>query len=164
MNQIVNAEALVSAVPLDKPAVKPMTRREKLLHWASIVRKIEHVHIYHMLEHWDAQRLADPIDGPGYDRYYRRRGLFTTALADPIFREQGLVGSQHDNGLGQVVSPQQVMDFFELTQAELHEFSCNCGGNLTGKMISDRIKALAGPAPAGGSPTLLDRAKNLFGR
>jgi hypothetical protein len=118
-----------------------------------------------MLEHYGTAALQDPIDGLAYERAGFRRGLFATALADPLFREQGLVGTPLNDGTP-AVSPRQIMDFFELTQEQLHEFSCNCGGQLTGATIADRIERLAGPAPVagGGSPTLLDRAKSLFGR
>ena len=157
MNQIVDMERLVeAAVPV--PAVKKMTRSEKLLRWADIVRPIDGLFIYHMLEHYSSAHLADPICGPAYDRAYGRRGLFGTALADPVFREQGLTGSRATDGIA-TVSPQQIMDFFELSQEELHEFSCNCGGMLTGRDIARRMERLAAPAKA---PSFVARAKGLF--
>ena len=124
MNQIVDVEKLVSAVPLDKPAVKKMTRREKLLHWARIVRPLKAVRIYHQLEYYGRENHAAAICCPAYDRHYGTPGLFGTALASPVFRAQGLVGTPLSDGMAGV-SPRQIMDFFELSQAELHEFSCN---------------------------------------
>jgi hypothetical protein len=145
MNQIVDAGTLVSAVPLDKPAAVKMTRSQKLLHWAGLVRKFNFLRIYHNLEHYPADMLAAPIDGDDFAIRCGTPGLFGVALNEPVFREQGLVGSPSPSG--PVVSPRNIMDFFELSQAELHEFSCYCGGRLTGPQIAERMVRLAGVRP-----------------
>jgi hypothetical protein len=46
-------------------------------------------------------------------------------------------------GLPREASLIQLMGFFQLTQAQLHEFSCDCGGIITREDIADRIERLA---------------------
>lgn len=164
MNQIVDVEKLVSAVPLDKPAVKKMTRSEKLLHWAGLVRKRPGVRLYHGLEYYNQSMLNHPIDTA-----HNGNGLFSIALNDAVLREQGLTGTPTGNDT--TISTQQIMDFFELSQAELHVFSCDCGGTMTGRGIAERMESLAGRAPRvttpaaavmSNAPTFADRVRGLF--
>lgn len=110
-----------------------MTRRAKLLRWAGVVRTHPHsLMLYDSLEHWDAERL----------RTVTTRALDSTAfglaLRDPVLREAGLGNSSH------VASVREHMDFFGLTQTQLHEFSCNCGGGISNTEMADRIERLAG--------------------
>jgi hypothetical protein len=152
MNKIVDAETILSAVPLEKPAPQKMTRTEKLMHLASIVRKRATVHMYHGLEYYREDALDSVIDGVG------GIGIFGLAASDPILREQGFEG----DGRGRI-SLRQVMNFFELTQEELHEFSCNCGGERTSAQIANRIERLAG-RPRTPSPVIDRPAPSLVGR
>jgi hypothetical protein len=46
-------------------------------------------------------------------------------------------------GLNGPATVQGAMNFFELTQDELHEFSCDCGGRISNSMMADRITAIA---------------------
>lgn len=131
MKQITGSE-LVSAVPVAKPT---MTRAEKLRHWASLVRTSKYpcLGLYHRLEHMTLTHLAHAsihVSAPT---------AFGVALGDPKFAEQGFSGGSTIKG---------AMDFFELSQAELHEFSCDCGGAITNADMADRIERLAGPSPA----------------
>jgi hypothetical protein len=57
------------------------------------------------------------------------------AIKDPIFASQGL---KYESSI------YDVMSFFELTKAELHEFSCDCGGDIENIDMANRIDMLAG--------------------
>lgn len=129
MNQIVDTATIVSAVPI------PMTRREKLMAWARLIRSAPgSLYLFHGLEHWRPYDLAVP-----FQYYFSRAGMpvplsaFSIAAADATFREQGFKGE----------SPAEVMQFFELTQAQLHEFSCDCGGHISNEEQARRIERLA---------------------
>lgn len=110
------------------PVMLRMTQREKLYRWAELIRHMSHeVLIYHKLEHWHPDNLADPHFG-------NPRDAFTVALHDPVLQAEGLTGN----------SIADVQKFMGLTQAELHEFSCDCGGYLDNDEVARRIEQLAG--------------------
>ncbi len=124
---IVSAEAFAVAIPIK------MTRREKLLRWAKLVRENGdyfggYLALYSGLEYWPRHLLDDTHPSRG------EPSAFAIAMADDILHEQGL--SRNPSILG-------IMQFFELTQRQLHEFSCDCGGHLTKDEIADRIISLA---------------------
>lgn len=105
----------------------PMTRRDKLLRWADLVRKAEQNFIlFHGLE-FMARSSLDELDVRGWVN-----SAFGAANADPVFKATGLGNTVGD-----------VMNYFELSQAELHEFSCDCGGHITNAMMADRITDIA---------------------
>jgi hypothetical protein len=54
------------------------------------------------------------------------------AVRSPEFQKQGIGTTIHD-----------VMKFFGLTQQQLHEFSCDCGGPITREQQARRIEGLA---------------------
>jgi hypothetical protein len=117
----VAVEALMSAVPLG------MTKREKLLRWADLVAKAHHTLIlYHELEYMPRSRLSSTVVHEGT--------AFAVAAADGEFQAAGL--SPHP-------TISQAMDFFELTQHEVHAFSCDCGGHIGNTQQADRIRQLA---------------------
>jgi hypothetical protein len=134
----VRAEDLVSAVAIvDKPMT--MTRREKLLHWAALVRKAPgHLYMFSRLEYWSKIQLDEPSYFAGADT------AFGLALADPTFSDMGLKGERYFNPDQEAGSVRQVMNFFELSQAQLHEFSCDCGGHISRDQMADCIERLAG--------------------
>jgi len=108
-----------------------LTRKEKLLHWAGLVRQQpRRMQIFHLLEKWSSSTLACPVAhqavGPN---------AFAVAFGDPVFQAAGL---KAEGG-----SVQDAMNFFELTQDQLHEFSCNCGGEISNQDMADRITNLA---------------------
>lgn len=115
-------------------AIPVMTRKEKLLHFANIVRKNVpssgwlisrgHFFLFDRLEHHD-DLITDGWEHP--------HSAFTLAARDPVLREAGLA-----NG-----TVGEARRFFELTKDELHAFSCNCGGELTNDVMANRIGALA---------------------
>ena len=110
-----------------------MTRREKLLRFAAIVRsnRDRPFYLYHNLEGYNPEQLNSIGLG---------ESAFAAAAADPILRDAGLTG----NSVG------DAQRFFELSQHELHEFSCNCGGEITNDDMANRIERIAGPAPSAG--------------
>ena len=107
-----------------------MTRREKLLRFADVVRSYRDTPfgLYHNLEGYRPEQL-NSIGLSG--------SAFAAAAADPILRDAG--ADLHTVGAAQ--------RFFELSQHELHEFSCDCGGTITNTDMANRIESLAGSAP-----------------
>ena len=120
MNQIVDAATIVSAVPI------LMTRKEKLLHRAKLIRERPYdLGLYHRLEHYSPTELQDAkIDAT-------HSTAFGVALSDPQFCEQGLGKTGY-----------AAMNFFELSQQQLHEFSCDCGGPINNDEMANRIERL----------------------
>ncbi|SRR6266478_2549591 len=110
-----------------------MTRREKLMRFAEVVRshRDRPFLLYHNLEGWHPEQLGSiGINGSAFD----------AAAADPILRDAGA-------DLHTVADAKR---FFELSQHELHEFSCNCGGAISNDDMANRIERIAGPAPSAG--------------
>jgi hypothetical protein len=134
----VDVEAAVSAaVPVEK---KKMTREQKLLHWAGLVRGYgSPLALWHLLEHYQASHLATiPVSYPGFN-------AFSLVVRDEAFRADGL---KADADIDRTPIG-TVMGYLELTVDEAHAFSCNCGGSIDSKMIADRIETLAGKPASG---------------
>jgi hypothetical protein len=122
----IDIRELVSAVPV----TVRMTRRERLLHWAHLLRTGSGpLALYHGLE-WVSRSQLATTPATAIDP-----SAFGVALADPVFREQGLP---------EVSNIGELMRFFELSQEQLHEFSCDCGGAISRQDMADRIERLAG--------------------
>jgi hypothetical protein len=122
----VDIEALVS---IAVPVIPKMTRREKLAHWAGLVRSHHnYLHLYHNLEYLHPSQLAEI-----FPRHIQQMTAFSLALADKTLNSQGL--DPNSNLIG-------VMGFFELSQRQLHEFSCDCGGEITNHQMADRIERI----------------------
>jgi hypothetical protein len=120
-----DAEAFAVAIPVR------MTKRKRLTHWAELVRGYYpgDLTLFHGLEYLrpcelDRIRVLNVL----------ATSAFTLAVADSTFNAQGL--SRQSTLL-------DVMGFFELTQGELHEFSCDCGGYISNPEQADRIERLA---------------------
>jgi len=114
---------LVTAVPIQ------MTRREKLMRWADLIRKWDRpLHLFHGLEYMTPRELER----------HRIEASDVTALgiaaSDPEFRAQGL---------NETPTVGDALRFFNLTLTEAHAFSCDCGGYITNQQQADRIEALA---------------------
>jgi hypothetical protein len=108
---------------LAKPA---MTRREKLLRFAEIVRsRSVNFSLFDGLERYSPEQLQ--LSGTAGT-------AFEAAAADPILRDAGLTGN----------TVADAMKFFELSQHELHEFSCYCGGAIANSDMANRIERIAG--------------------
>jgi hypothetical protein len=138
MNQIVNVEDLVSALPI-KEEPRPMTRKEKLMRWAKLVRESTNhrLYIFHRLEHMDDMMLRAPT------YFVANDSTFGIAMMDPVFSDLGLKGEPHILPGQETGTIRQAMDFFELTRDQLHEFSCDCGGRIDNEMMATRIEGIA---------------------
>lgn len=126
MKQLSSAEVAEMATP-----VPPMSKKDKLMRLAQIVRKSSfHFYLYHLLERQTPETWAETsISGSAFD----------VAARDPILQDAGFAGN----------TIADAKKFFELTREELHEFSCDCGGQLTNANMADRIEKIAGgPAPS----------------
>jgi len=103
-----------------------MTRREKLMRFAAIVRSHQRVFgLFRNLEHFSPEQLQ---------QIGITNSAFEAAAADPILRDAGLIGEY-------VADAQR---FFELSQYDLHLFSCDCSGAITNNDMARRIEDIAG--------------------
>ena len=109
-----------------------LSRVERLVRWANLVRcSKSQLHLYHNLEHMSKRDLRSiQLDGAP-------SSAFTVAIKDDAFKAEGIGSTMGE-----------VMDFFELSQAQLHEFSCDCGGSISKADMADRIEGMTGRAPA----------------
>ena len=116
-------------VALDK-LIRPMTKGDKLRRLAQLVRAYtcQDIYIFHRLEYYT------PFDRAGL---HHPHSAFSIAAADPTLQEAGL-----QNG-----TVGEAQRFFELSNEDLHEFSCNCGGHISTAAMADRIEAIAARAP-----------------
>jgi hypothetical protein len=103
-----------------------VSRRDKLIRWANLIRCTNsYLNLYHRLEYLSHSDLrAIRLDGAPYS-------AFTVAINDPEFKALGLGTTMGS-----------VMDFFEITQHDLHKFSCDCGGSIDKCEMADRIERL----------------------
>jgi hypothetical protein len=125
--KLVTEQDLVSAVAIPEPKV-PLSREQKLLHWASLVRASpKRFMIYHGLEYASLEILAN-VDVNGYHT------AFAVAVQDPVLQGEGL---------GSEANLPEIMKFMDITQKELHEFSCDCGGDISNELMAERIEHLA---------------------
>jgi hypothetical protein len=126
----------------------PMTRREKLMRLAEIARAgrpgllktilaklgwdtyyANSWHIFHRIEYATKADLA---------QYHSVASVFDAAVRDPVLYDAGLRADQGDS-----VSVARAMQFFELTQAQMHPMSCDCGGSITNAEMATRIEGMA---------------------
>lgn len=117
---------LVSAVPVK---IAPMTRSQKLTHWAGLIRQqAVPLHLMHGLEYLNPMQLVSykvgQLPGPC---------ALGVAASDPVLQAQGLTAA---TSLG------DAMRFFELTLHETHAFSCDCGGHISNEEQARRIERL----------------------
>jgi hypothetical protein len=120
-------EQLSTAAVLSIPGASViMSRQERLFRFAKVVSKHEGpIYIYHRLE------FVPPDD-------YRKlpkhpHSPFGIAYADPILKAAGLEGPGVDHAA----------KFFELNPVDLHSFSCDCGGAISGTEMAARIEHVA---------------------
>ena len=136
MNQMLPSviiDSLMSMLPVkEKPAV--MSRKARLLHWAGLVRRFwGDLYIFHLLEY----QRPDQLHKIGHPS-----SAFDLAGNDPVLQDQGIKKDTTQGGV-LTTSAAEVMRFFELSQQELHEFSCDCGGAISPERQADRIEAIA---------------------
>lgn len=118
MNKPLLAVETVVAVPV-------MSKREKLLRFAKLVRQCNHeLVVFNGLEYHPAAQL---------EHLYHPLSAFALANSDPIFRDAGLKSDRVGDG----------KRFFELSSDDLHAFSCDCGGHISNQAMARRIETLA---------------------
>lgn len=113
---------------------KLMTRQEKLLHWAHIVRNYPiQLRMYFDLEHLSPYHFAHikPADIALADR---ADSILSLAVKDPVFQRQGL--SEHS-------SISDVLAFVGVTTRDLHGFACGCHGNISNEEAAYRLQNLS---------------------
>jgi hypothetical protein len=128
-------EQILSAIPL----LPEMTRKQKLERWADLISECNDIALIHNLENWDHE-----IFNNERKLQYYGRTAFHVAADDPIFKKLGLIAT-----VGSAIK------FFEVSQSDLHEFSCDCGGSISATRMARYIRNIA-------DPTWLGWFKNLF--
>lgn len=139
MNQLLSPTAIKdmmsSVLTRPKPAAPAaMSRREKLMLWASAIRSAGYnLVIFHNLEYYRKEQLA--LAGHTVSAFHLAGNI-------PALQGQGI---KQDLTIGdnKTVSAAEAMRFFELKQSELHEFSCDCGGSISREDMARRIEGLA---------------------
>jgi hypothetical protein len=115
----VNVSTILDAMPV------AMTRREKFIRWAELVRKTPHrLRLYSNLEDLSRLQLRQFLvrfDG----------SAMGVAAADPIFQSMGLSESS---------SLTDVLQFFTMNLDQAHAFSCDCGGTISNEEQALRIE------------------------
>src|SRR5262245_861003 len=102
------------------------TRSVNLRLWARLVREHDnYIRLYSNLEYFTYNELKQMVI------YAEHNTAFGLAVRSELF------GLQNPCPLG------DIMQRFELTQKQLHEFSCDCGGHLTNDEMAKRIEKLA---------------------
>jgi hypothetical protein len=123
MNKTMTRAEIESALSVSHVA---MTRQEKLLRWAKLVRKSKvQMRLYHLLENETQSELDKLI--------FYSSTAFELAYEDPILRDAGL-DSKTIGGM---------MTFFAINKEDLHDFSCNCGGPIDNRRMAKRIESIA---------------------
>jgi hypothetical protein len=123
-------QILDTALPLHAAPV--MSRRERLLRWADILKATD-------------QQVLQPLKFVEFYAPSERRRLradqspLDLAFADPTLRAAGL----HGDSLGEAQA------FFGLSDEESHFLLCDCHwrGQMTGAAAAKRIRAVASPNP-----------------
>lgn len=124
-------KALEAAFPVTEPK---LTREQKLSRLAMLVREGRgDLALHHNLEYRTSHELGDIVP----------MGALRVARDDETFRADGLKGR----------TVLDVRDYLELQTHEMHEFSCDCGGEITRARMADRIQKLAGVEPTVTQPS-----------
>lgn len=116
--------------PVKAAEVRPegMTREARLRRWAEIVSLCPRpLTLFHGLEHFSIFQLKE------IEVRTISISALTLAVSDPRLNAAGLPPS---------ASIYDVMQFFGLTQQQLHEFSCDCGGEIDSNEMANRITRL----------------------
>jgi len=114
---------LLTAVPVK------MTREQKLMRWADLIRRYPGpLALFHGIEY------MTPCDLEAVRITSAHPFAISVAQADPEFQAQGL-GKESTLG--------DALRFFEVTQHEAHAFSCDCGGAISNTDQANRIERLA---------------------
>ena len=127
----------------------PMTRREKLLRLAEIARggrpSVLRTVLYKMgwagcyENSWYIFHRVEYATKESLPAYHHPASVFDAAVKDPVLYDAGLRPDQ-----GESVSVARAMEFFELTQRQMHPLSCDCGGMISNAEMGSRIEKMAG--------------------
>ena len=131
MNQQLSpAEIALLSSPMPPP-LPVMTRTEKLLRFAEVVRNSRDPFvIFHGIE-YESQYVLDQI--------YHPLSAFAAASRDPVLQRAGLKPDLP----GGNISVGGAQRFFELSKSDLHEFSCDCGGVIRNEEMARRVENIA---------------------
>lgn len=106
------------------PLAITMTRREKLLRWAKLIKEVPlKLRLYTGLEYVTMEDLNHTADDGT---------AFALAAADPIFKDAGLGSNSVGDGIR----------FFELDRDEMHHLSCDCCGDITNAVMAKRVEEI----------------------
>lgn len=129
-----------------------LTRKQKLLRWSALIRAAsQDIYIFHNLEDWNAGMRKLAMAAHGIPEGFTN--AFTVAAADPVFRAAGLAGD----------SVADSIKFFELTLADMHGFSCNCGGAISKDDMANRVERLATAEPPRAGNRFTSYFQSVFG-
>ena len=121
----------------------PMSRDDKLDRWATLVeRSSEPVRTFHGLE-YQSQHKLDQLAAP--------HSAFAIAAGDPVLKEAGLIGDKVGDA----------MRFFELSNTDVHDLSCDCFGHISNRRVANRIRGLKSSQPP---TTIFGRLFSWMGR
>jgi hypothetical protein len=145
MNRPLSSDEL-KVLEADFPVTEaaPLSKQQKLWRLADLVERVPHpIVIFHRLEYLSEVEKYESHNQHPYS-------AFALAAQDATFQKDGLKG--------QTIAEAQ--RYFELSNQELHAFSCDCGGAIDNRDMARRLRRLA----AGGSqPTLGRRIQGFFG-
>jgi hypothetical protein len=122
----------VASVVAEQPTPPPMSRSERLEHWARLLER-------------QPDRLLATLHGTEYQTGETQAAMrcdnspISVAFADPALRAQGL----KDETYG------EAKKFFELSDWQLHEIVCYChfGGSMTSGVAARRVRSTIDPHP-----------------
>ncbi|XIA64182.1 hypothetical protein ACFIOY_35600 [Bradyrhizobium sp. TZ2] len=107
-------------------ASPPVTKRQKLMRFANIVRSRTRcpLYLFNNIEYLDRGQWKY-ISHPA--------SAFALAAQDKVLRDAGLKDS----------SVADAQRFFDLSREELAKFSCVCGGSINNNEMAERIERIA---------------------
>jgi hypothetical protein len=136
--------AKVVSIPIREERPAGMTKRQKLLRFAAVVRAgPDRTILDRLLFKGSDDVFFVLFDGLEFltrfelDNLRHPRSPFAVAVADSVLHDAGLT----DDSVG------AAMRFFELSQDDVHAFSCGCGGKISSANMAARIEAIANRAP-----------------
>lgn len=139
MNKQLSQNQIAEYLSPVAPETKTMTRYDKLMRLAKVLRETEGpVYIFHRLEYLDQHQL---------DRSAHPCSAFNLALRDPVLAQAGLKPDMLHCDQPYLTAG-GAQRFFELSKDDLHEFSCDCGGAITNAGMAKRIERIAGTPPS----------------
>lgn len=118
----------LSAAQLAEIQTITLTKRAKLFRLAGLIRqRVPTIFMFSNVEYMsdvDRRMATHPYSA------------FALAAADDVLKDAGMAGDSVAEG----------QRFFELTNDELHAFSCDCGGHISNEQMARRVEAIAARA------------------